>query len=292
MAAPRKRKPPQTYPLNLNAGERESLLLYCRLRPGIERKIKEARKDSRAVEFTLKDLEDMVEELESSLRYAFDPHEKRLNAVLDKVEELLAAVGGVPEEPVGESGVASDVIYQFKVTLKDIKPPIWRRFQVRDCTLGELHEVLQIVMGWDDEHLHNFIVRGKSYGPQGFDDLDFFGDDSDEDEEEILISEIAAKMRKVRFKYEYDFGDSWEHEIVLERRLKAEPDVEYPRCFDGARACPPENIGGVWGYYNLLEAIAGPDQARNEFVEDIVEGGYNPEAFSVDALNLELRDSG
>ena len=138
-------------------------------------------------------------------------------------------------------------------------------------------------MGWDDEHLHNFIVRGKSYGPQGSDDLDFFGDDSDEDEEEILISEIAAKMRKVRFKYEYDFGDSWEHEIVLERRLKPEPDVEYPRCVDGARACPPEDIGGVWGYYNLLEAIAGPDQVRNEFVEDIVGEGYDPEAFSVDA---------
>ena len=110
-----------------------------------------------------------------------------------------------------------------------------------DCTLGEFHEVLQVVMGWDDSHLHQFIVAGEYDGPSDPEDLDW-GMET-QDEEEISLSQVPKTGRKIRFTYVYDFGDSWDHEIVLERTLEPEPKVVYPRCVDGARACPPEDVG-------------------------------------------------
>ena len=126
----------------------------------------------------------------------------------------------------------SGAIYQFKVALKESHPPIWRRIQVRDCTLGELHEVLQVIMGWEDCHLHQFIVRGEHYGRPDPEDRGW--DEEMEDEEKISISKIAKTGRKVPFLYEYGFGDSLQHEIVLEKTLEPEPNVAYPRCIEGA----------------------------------------------------------
>ena len=189
----------------------------------------------------------------------------------------------------GETPVAhkSDAIYQFKVNLKESHPSIWRRIQVPDCTLGELHEVLQVVMGWEDCHLHQFIVRGEYYGrpdPQGKDwDIEI------EDEEKISISQIAKTGRKVRFIYEYDFGDSWQHEILLEKILEPEPSVTYPRCIEGARACPPEDVGGIWGYGDFLVAISDPNHESHAQMVEWFGRRFNPEKFSVDNVNKELR---
>jgi hypothetical protein len=142
-------------------------------------------------------------------------------------------------------------------------------------------------MGWEDCHLHQFIVRGKYYGTMG--PADTLLDEEMHDEESISITQIVKTGRKVRFIYEYDFGDSWQHDIVLEKSLKPELKVKYPRCVEGARACPPEDVGGVWGYAEFLEAIRDPNHESHEEMLEWVGGAFDPEKFSIDEVNKELR---
>ena len=147
-------------------------------------------------------------------------------------------------------------IYQIKVTLKHSKPPIWRRTQVPgDVNLGRLHRILQVVMGWEDYHLHQFIVGDDYYG-EPHPDYEVWGPEM-RDEGRASLAQIAPG-EKAKFLYEYDFGDGWEHELLVEKILPPEPGVDYPRCLKGKRACPPEDVGGVWGYANFLEAISDP----------------------------------
>ena len=132
-------------------------------------------------------------------------------------------------------------IYQIKVTLRYIEPPIWRRFHIaRDASLWELHEVLQRVMGWGHDHLYQFLIKGKHYG-EPFEDLDF------EDAIETQLSQVVSRAGS-KFVYEYDFGDGWEHELHVESTIPDKPGTAQPACIDGQRSCPPEDCGGVWGY--------------------------------------------
>jgi hypothetical protein len=142
-------------------------------------------------------------------------------------------------------------------------------------------------MGWEDYHLHQFIVRGESYGP--LDPEDAFWDMEKHDEEEMSLSKIMKMGRKTRFTYEYDFGDSWKHEIVLEKTLEPEPKVKYLRCVEGERACPPEDVGGIWGYVEFLEAITDAEHDSHEDMLEWVGGEFDPEKFSVDEVNKQLR---
>lgn len=173
-------------------------------------------------------------------------------------------------------------IYQIKVTLKWSKPPIWRRLQARgDTKLGKLHQILQIAMGWWDEHLHAFEARGVAYGEH---DPDFPSD---------LRSERNVRLDKIAqegdtFRYEYDFGDSWVHEIKVEQVLDPEPGVRYPRCLAGKRACPPEDSGGVPGYEHMMAVIANPKDEEHEEMLEWLGEGFDPEAFDLDAVNEEL----
>jgi hypothetical protein len=187
---------------------------------------------------------------------------------------------------VHESQLPKNEVYQLKVTLQDSHPPIWRRIQVRDCTLGDFHVILQIVMGWQESHLHQFIVNGEYYGRviQGVD----MGMDI-KDEEDMLLNRIVGSGGKVKFFYEYDFGDSWVHEITLEETLAPESRVAYPRCLEGARACPPEDVGGVWGYADFLQAIANPEHESHDDMLEWIGGKFDPKAFSVHQVNRTLR---
>jgi hypothetical protein len=252
----------------------------------IKTRIKETLPDQRFVEFTEKELEKMVEEVYTSLAYALPADRKRLSAVLDKIDDLLDALEEQHLDEKRHTVAKSGAIYQFKVTLKESDPPIWRRIQEPDCTLGELHEVLQVVMGWEDCHLHQFIVHGESYGP--LDPEDALWDMEKHDEEEISISQFVKMGRNTRFTYEYDFGDPWQHEIVLEKTLETEPKVRYPRCVEGAMACPPEDCGGVWGYAEFLEAIADPKHESHEDMLEWIGGKVDPERFDLDGVNREL----
>ena len=178
---------------------------------------------------------------------------------------------------------ASGDIYQLKITLHYIRPPIWRRVQVRDCHLGKLHEVIQLSMGWEFEHLHNFDVGGEFYG-----EPDPTGMMEDLDERRLKLSAIREAGVK-KFKYTYDFGDTWLHDLLIEKLLPAEKDVKYPRCVAGARACPPEDCGGPWGYGDFLDAISNPKNPNHEDMVEWIGGDFDPEAFDVEAVNKELQ---
>jgi hypothetical protein len=186
----------------------------------------------------------------------------------------------VPAKPK-QAAKKQNAIYQFKITLLDIKPPIWRRIQVPDGTLDELHEHIQTAMGWTNSHLHQFLIRGQRYGDpellnDGFDD-----DDDLIDATEVRLSQLLEKKRRAfRFSYEYDFGDGWQHEIVYEGASPAEPRVRYPRCIEGARACPPDDCGGPWGYGDFLQAIRDPKHEDHETMLEWIGGAFDPEKFS------------
>jgi hypothetical protein len=178
-------------------------------------------------------------------------------------------------------------IYQLKVTLLDTRPPIWRRLLVpAGLTLEVLHDVLQLAMGWYDSHLHEFRVGQKRFGKPDPDDelmdLPAVGN-----ERTAHLFKVLGKA-KAKAMYTYDFGDSWEHAIVVEKVLPPEPGVAYPLCVAGKLQCPPEDCGGIPGYYNLLEAIRDPEHEEHEDMLDWVGGDYDPQAFSVDDVNRRL----
>jgi hypothetical protein len=179
-------------------------------------------------------------------------------------------------------------VYQLKVTLKGISPPIWRRFQVTDdITLPKFHRVLQAIMGWEDYHLHVFDIGGVSYSMPyypGEVDLDEMGMTS---EKRVKLSKLAL-AEKSRFLYEYDLGDSWIHEILVEKILPPDPEVKYPICIAGERSAPPEDCGGVWDYEEFVEAISNPDHPEHEEYLDWVGGNFDPEKFDLEAINREL----
>ncbi|WP_229072231.1 plasmid pRiA4b ORF-3 family protein [Actinoplanes sp. DH11] len=144
-----------------------------------------------------------------------------------------------------------DQIAQIKVTLLDTDPPVWRRLLVpTTMRLDRLDQVIQAAMGWTNSHLHMFIHPTGHYGPPD-PDLPMI------DERTASFGDLAAGEGDT-FEYEYDFGDSWTHEVLLEKLIPAEPSAQYPACTDGARACPPEDCGGTPGYQGLLDALADP----------------------------------
>jgi pRiA4b ORF-3-like protein len=172
--------------------------------------------------------------------------------------------------------------YQIKITLRGIRPPIWRRVLVPSkFTLFELHGVIQIAMGWEDCHLHDFTISRRRYALPS-------GDDFDEpiDEERTRLGEVIGAGSK--FVYQYDFGDSWEHAVVVEK-ITDDVEIDSPLCVGGARACPPEDSGGAWGYFEKLEALANPDDdEENGYLREWM-GDFDPERFDKDSVNKELK---
>ena len=181
----------------------------------------------------------------------------------------------------------SQRVYQFKITLKGIKPPIWRRIQTKDCTLDQLHEHIQTAMGWTNSHLHQFEIEGEPYGDPTLMEDDF---EEMEDSTATKLGDIVPEgTRRFRFMYEYDFGDSWEHEILFEGCLAAEKGVRYPLCVEGQRACPPEDVGGVYGYAEYLEAMANPKHERHEEFREWG-GRFDPEKFDAQATTTRMQE--
>ena len=175
-------------------------------------------------------------------------------------------------------------IYQLKVTLEDSHPPIWRRIQVSgDTTLAKLHHIVQEVMGWTDSHLHQYIVNGIYIGVPDPDDWTRV-----ENEKRFKLSQIVPG-EKFKFVYEYDFGDDWLHDILVEKIMPPQPEAHYPVCLKGKGACPPEDCGGIYGYYGLLEALQHPDHPEHDQMLEWVGGEFDPEAFDLDGINQALR---
>lgn len=172
----------------------------------------------------------------------------------------------------------------LRIELLDVKPLIWRRFVVpADTQLPKVHKIIQAVMGWDDEHLHQFSFGSGVYGVP-----------SDEFPDDRMLSEKGVRLSKAlgsetEFEYEYDFGDGWRHRVVVEGIAKPDMLLTLPICLAGENACPPEDVGGVPGYTEFLEALADPRHAQHKDYRTWIGGIFDPAGFDVNAVNTKLR---
>lgn len=179
-------------------------------------------------------------------------------------------------------------IYQLKIALPYIEPPIWRRLEVPGTmTFGALHDVIQIAMGWEDCHLWMFYVGKTEVSPES-EQFDFPGEPRAQSADCTTLEEMLSG-RRIKFRYIYDMGDDWLHEIKVEKVFAPEPDVQYPRCTGGARSGPPEDCGGFPGYLNLLETLANPKHPEREEMLEWIGGEWDAEAFDIEAVNTMLK---
>lgn len=176
--------------------------------------------------------------------------------------------------------------YQLRVSLKDAYPSIWRCLLVpAELTLYQLHQVIQIAMGWGNGHLHLFEIGGKFYSSTS---VNLAADiPPSRDEHSVKLPQVLI-FEQQRARYTYDFGDDWEHELIVERLFQERPELPLPICLNGERACPPEDCGGIWGYAMVCEALAHPaDPDLSEFA-DWVEPDFAPDVFDLARVNRQL----
>jgi hypothetical protein len=180
----------------------------------------------------------------------------------------------------------SQTVYQLKIALLDIRPQIWRQVVVpADIRLDRLHIVFQAALGWTNSHLHSFGIGETEYSmPYEEGDLEEL---TMEDEQKVRLNDLVTEV-KAHFGYDYDFGDSWQHLVTVEKILSADPDVRYPVCLAGNRSCPPEDCGGVWGYAELLKVFKNPKHPEYKDMKEWVGRRFDPEAFDLERINKEL----
>ena len=171
------------------------------------------------------------------------------------------------------------LLYQLRVRLRGAKPAIWRRIQVKDCTLDKLHEYIQTSMGWTNSHLYHFDVNGDLYGDPELMEEDFHHMNYRDSTITLLSAILPDDHQRFRFQYRYDFGDSWDHEILCEGCPEPEKGRKYPLCVEGERACPPEDVGGTSGYTEFLETIADRDDAERTEMLEWADGWFDPDEF-------------
>lgn len=178
---------------------------------------------------------------------------------------------------------ATREVLQLKVTLREIRPPIWRRLLFpAHRTLADLHHAIQAAFGWEESHLHVFEVMGQDYGPP----------DPEEEvearDEKVVIARFGLRP-KMKMHYTYDFGDSWVHDIAVEKVMVPEAPIEDPSCLGGRRACPPEDCGGTGGYEHVVEALQDPTYPEREDLVAWLGEKWNPEEFCLDEANARLK---
>ncbi|MBL7190882.1 plasmid pRiA4b ORF-3 family protein [bacterium] len=175
-------------------------------------------------------------------------------------------------------------VYQFKVSLIDITPQIWRRIQVPETyTFFDLHVAVQDAMGWQDYHYYEFEILNPSTQQK-----DIIGIPDDEMREVIpswkkKLSDGFTLENNIAL-YVYDFGDSWEHKVKLEKALPRVEGTKYPICIQGKRACPPEDVGGIWGYEDFLKIISDPKHDEYEDMMEWIGGEFDPEYFQPESV--------
>jgi len=179
------------------------------------------------------------------------------------------------------SAQPSEGSLQLRIELLDVEPTVWRRVVVPDdFTMAELAETLLAAMGWGNSHLHLFEVGDEIYGMADED-----ADDDEIDEGDVTVSEALAEDD--RFSFDYDFGDGWQHDVLVEERPAFRTD--FAHCLDGQNACPPDDVGGPQGYEDFLEAIADPAHEEHDRYLEWVGGSFDPSRFSLQDVNSELR---
>jgi hypothetical protein len=176
-------------------------------------------------------------------------------------------------------------IYQLKITLLNIEPKIYRIVQVPAAiTLRNLHKVLQKVMAWENCHLYQFVKGNVSYAPQSTE----FSFTQGRSDRSVPLCDLLPKVRN-KLIYEYDFGDGWLHEVLLQKVLAGQEGVRYPLCIEGKFAAPPEDSGGPYGYCDLLEALDDPDHEGHEDAVAWLGKDFDPEFFDLEQVNRQLR---
>lgn len=277
----RNTQPEQRFPLPLTQAQRK---VVAELAPALAERLRLAEADQKTIPLTAAELTALREKAGTAIPHAANGTKRNsLRHVTDLAARALDRFNGIGAIPV------SARLYQFKVTLQDITPPIWRRIQVKDGTLDKLHERLQTAMGWTNSHLHHFRVGERLYG----DPLlvgDTFTEMGYADSTAVKLGDIVPKAgTRFAFEYEYDFGDGWRHEVVFEGCLRAEPGRKYPVCVDGVRSCPPEDVGGTPGYAAFLDAIADPGHERHREFLTWVGGAFDPVAFDPVAATRRMQ---
>lgn len=286
------RKAGETYSLKLTRQQRECVIQSMRIKNKLKERLKGIGDGTQVIGVTRKELDHLNDELGQAAPFASGPDKKRLVAVLHKVADLLAEDhAGLFDEGKPKARRTAPtkgaLTYQFKVTLLDVKPAIWRRIQVPDCTLADLHEYIQAAFGWENCHMHQFEIDRERFGRPVPNDLDFGREMCDE--AEVTLGKLIPKSgRKTRWMYEYDFGDGWRHEVAFEGLPAADAKAKYAQCVEGERACPPEDCGGPWGYADYLAAIADP---KHEQHEERLEwrGPFDPDAFAAKKATSAMR---
>ena len=280
-----KTKPVSPFPLE--EVERATLALIPTLPLNVKKKM--AKKDAPV---TVTDVASMVTAISDVLLDVEPNNRAALLKVAQKLmgclQENLVPPKLAAKTTTAKKAKANDAIYQFKITLKDSRPPIWRRIQIKDCTLAKLHEHIQAAMGWRNSHLHHFVFGEQFYGDpklmqENFEEMEYKNSTT------TKISAILPNTPPFSFAYEYDFGDSWDHKIVFEGMKEFDSNGEYPRCTAGARACPPEDCGGTWGYSDLLAAIGDENHEQHMELRNWVGSAFDPEAFDPIAATKAMK---
>ncbi len=178
----------------------------------------------------------------------------------------------------------TEKVYQIQIVLEGIKPKIWRRILIdSDLLLVDLHRIIQTTMGWTNSHLHLFSDGVDTYSPREFQV------ELAKDSRTVRLDEIL-KMENSEISYEYDFGDGWEHSIILEKILPPDNRIQIPKCIAGNRNCPPEDCGGIWGYSDMLDILKQPEHEEFESYIEWLGGEFDPEYFNKDEINRMLME--
>ena len=271
-----------TFPVNYSVAQRRAI---AECSSEFSERLKLHERNARSVPFTLAELRHIKKQARRAV-VSVDSGMKR-NSLQFVIETTCNALEKYQEGSI-ERISPSKRIYQLRISIVDISPEIWRRIQVKECTLERLHEHIQLAYGWWNYHLHQILIGDCRFGnpwllDDGFEDFEI------EDSTATKLCDIVPKDgKRFQFKYEYDFGDGWEHEILFEGCLEAKRGERYPLCLEGERACPPEDVGGVGGYFDYCEAMADP---AHEEHEDLLtwRGPYDPEAFDAVKVTKKMR---
>ncbi len=264
---------------SLTPGQRKVLILV----PGISKSIKN--KLAKHKPITVAESVSMTMALAEDLP---DGNAQRQLAILVVANDLMSQVqvgitrlseSKLNKQPKAKTKAAPGTLLQFKITLLDFEPSIWRRIQVQDCTLDKLHEHIQTSMGWTNSHLHQFEIKGQRYGDPELLDDGFEEFDCADSTVTMVVDVVPTSGKRFAFHYKYDFGDGWEHDVLFEGFPEPEKGKKYPLCLEGERACPPEDVGGVWGYRDFLTAISDPKHEEHESFLEWCGSPFSPDEF-------------
>jgi hypothetical protein len=180
---------------------------------------------------------------------------------------------------------STPTVVQMRIQLQEVAPTVWRRLLVPgNAPLDRVHALFQAAMGWNNSHLHLFTIGDTDYGS---DDID---DDVPEDQvDETTTTLLRALGSRRRFEYEYDFGDSWTHDVVIEATTPTRTALKFAVCLDGANACPPDDSHGAHGYAELLAARADPTHPDHADARQWLGDDFDPEEFDLAAANVALQ---